>query len=40
MMLIRKTPDLIHKIDGSAGFKAAGIITTIGAIVALGIALL
>lgn len=37
-VLLQKSSDLIHKIDGSAGYKAARIATTISALVGLGIA--
>lgn len=39
-LILRKTPDLVHKIDGSAGYKAARIVTTVAALVAIGIALI
>ncbi|MBY5987630.1 hypothetical protein [Roseovarius atlanticus] len=35
-----KIADTVHKIDGSAGYKAARIVTTIAALVTLGLAIL
>lgn len=39
-ILIRVTPGIIRKIDGSAGYKAARIALTISGLIALGIALI
>lgn len=39
-MLLRKTPELIHRIDGSAGYKGARIVATIAALISLGIVLI
>ena len=38
-VLLRQVPEIIHKIDGSAGYKGARILATIGAIIGIGIAL-
>ena len=39
-ILLRKTPDLVHRIDQSTGYKAARILTTVAGIVTIGIAFL
>ncbi len=39
-ILLRQTPELIHRIDKSAAYKGARILTTIAAIITIGIALL
>ncbi|WIY23526.1 hypothetical protein [Parasedimentitalea psychrophila] len=38
--LLLKTKDIIHKIDGSAGYKAARILLTVAGLVTLGLAIL
>ncbi|WP_299981889.1 hypothetical protein [uncultured Ruegeria sp.] len=38
-IILRKFPNLVHKIDGSTTYKAARILTTIGALATIGIAL-
>lgn len=39
-MLLREFPEIIYKIDGSAGYKAARIVTTIRALVRMGLSLM
>jgi hypothetical protein len=38
-MLIRKTPDIILRIDGSAGYKGARILVTLAGLISIGLAL-
>ena len=40
VIYLRKVEGAIHKIDGHAGYKAAGILATLTALISLGIGLL
>jgi len=39
-VMMRKSSEIVHKIDGSAGYKAARIVGTVGALVGIGLAIL